>query len=688
MKPLINKQLVRLLRQCVNLTYVRRLIFFAYRLSNREDTRAQQKTMLDNYGHAIRGVEKALQRHEALLNDLQNQLQQGVAHEPPLEKQIDGLNNEVLPGNRSTLPPARLTPNVPINVSLIINTYNRLHTLPNTLNSLNYLRYPHLEVIVVDGPSTDGTRQYLQAVWASKVKIYTCDVANLAKSRNIGLKQAAGDIVCFIDDDAVPEADWIEELVSAYQNKKVAAVGGWTRNRTGVAVQFAHLSCNRSSVSESDRSDPLKTQTYKPHAEKFPTIGGGNASFRRSALLEISGFDEEYAYYAEDADLVLRLLDTGYELRTVSTAEVHHYTASSHIRSQTGNICSWSKTMTSIAYFCIKNAAPATSFWHCLEQIEEQKYILRRNTRYRLAVNRIDHANFERLMAEIDQSSRQGITDAFAFPCRQLIKNHIHQPSPWKAFPRLLTAPSRLRLAFIVDADAPSTEKGDTLSLRHLAQALADAGHEITVITQTETSHQHTVSFETNLWVHRLPNNSPMAATFPPGMPTGIPDAFRQTAGRILAELDRVNQRRQIHYVIGTNWNLSLAAVIASRQYPVVLHLCLQDTLAWQEKTLDYRRYAAQITDARAQALQQATHILACSQTVCRDAALNLNLCLDEQRITLFPLNTASSAVQTLESILTDLRTTQGKLHSEQSDALQRDEKTKHCVYKEMKITS
>lgn len=668
MKKFIKKQLVRYITKFAKITYIRRLILFVFRLYNREIA-GSQEAMLDNYGHAIQGLEKALHRHETSLNYLQDQLQQFVANNKHLKEQVEVVNSETLSESTSILQHSRLTPNLAIKVSLVINTYNRLHTLPNTLNSLSYLRYPYLEVIVVDGPSIDGTLDYLQAVWANKIKIYTCNEANLAKSRNIGIMKASGDIVCYIDDDAVPEADWIDELVSAYQDSKVAAVGGWTRDRTGVGFQTHYTVFGRNASYESSVSNSLQTQPYNPYAEKFPGVIGVNASFRRSALLEIGGFDEKYAYLTEESDIVLRLLDAGYEVRTVPTAEVHHYLAPSHIRSNQDNILSFSQIMSSITYFCIKNASPATSFRRCLEVIEERKEEFRLDLCYKLITKRIERAHFDQLLTELNQFSRQGITDTFAFPCRQLMKNDLTQQAQWQAFPRLLAAPQCLRLAFILE-EYPPSPNDITLSIYHLAQSLAAAGHEITVITQTETN-QHTVSFETNLWIHRLPNDTSMTATFPQGMPSGLPDTFRHTAGRVLAELDRINERRQIHYVIGSNWNLSLAAVIASNQYPVVLYLCLQDTAAWQEKILDYPKYATQITYAETQALQQANHILASSKTVCRDVALNFNICLDEKRISLFSVDDCRSAVQRLESILYDFHCTKGELYSRQLNPLQ-----------------
>ena len=202
-------------------------------------------------------------------------------------------------------------------ISLVINTYNRMHTLPNTLEAIQFLRYPDLEVLVVDGPSTDGTREYLQAFWQGKLKILTCEFANLSKSRNIGIQHATGDVVCFTDDDGLPEPDWLDQLVLAYADDKVAAAGGWVRNHTGVAYQTKYIISTRNSMSEVMVESPDKLPECQPFAPKFPGLIGVNSSFRRSALLEVGGFDEEYAYYLDETDVILRLVDAGYRVDLV-----------------------------------------------------------------------------------------------------------------------------------------------------------------------------------------------------------------------------------------------------------------------------------------------------------------------------------------------------------------------------------
>src|SRR5688500_11135729 len=121
-------------------------------------------------------------------------------------------------------------------VSVVINTYNRAQSLAVTLASFSQLEYPGFEVIVVNGPSDDGTDALLEQ-YSGQIKVGSCTHANLSESRNIGLALAAGDIVAFIDDDAYPDPAWLDRLVEGYDSDEVAAVGGPVWDHTGAALQ-------------------------------------------------------------------------------------------------------------------------------------------------------------------------------------------------------------------------------------------------------------------------------------------------------------------------------------------------------------------------------------------------------------------------------------------------------------------
>jgi glycosyltransferase involved in cell wall biosynthesis len=111
-------------------------------------------------------------------------------------------------------------------ISVVMNTYNRAASLEKTLEALRRQTYSKFEVVVVNGPSTDTTDTVLSQ-YARDVRIACCPDRKLGVSRNIGINIASGDIVAFIDDDAVPEVTWLEKLAIAYADPLVAAAGGY-----------------------------------------------------------------------------------------------------------------------------------------------------------------------------------------------------------------------------------------------------------------------------------------------------------------------------------------------------------------------------------------------------------------------------------------------------------------------------
>ena len=123
---------------------------------------------------------------------------------------------------------------------MIVNTVDRAELLRRLLRSLQGLRYANFEVVVVVGPSSDNTRAVLDA-WAGRIKLRDCPEENLARSRNIGLAAAAGEIAAFIDDDSVAEPDWLDRLVAPMRDAEVVGAGGPIRDRSGVAFQAKAL---------------------------------------------------------------------------------------------------------------------------------------------------------------------------------------------------------------------------------------------------------------------------------------------------------------------------------------------------------------------------------------------------------------------------------------------------------------
>jgi len=111
-------------------------------------------------------------------------------------------------------------------VSVVLLTRNSAATVPRALESIfNQTRIPD-EVVVVDGNSKDGT---LSIVKQFPVKIVTEPGAGFGHARNVGVDNAAEDLVFFIDSDCYAEPNWIEKILSHFDRAEITGVTGQTR---------------------------------------------------------------------------------------------------------------------------------------------------------------------------------------------------------------------------------------------------------------------------------------------------------------------------------------------------------------------------------------------------------------------------------------------------------------------------
>lgn len=118
-------------------------------------------------------------------------------------------------------------------VSIIICTYNRADLLRITLESLSSLQdIEKAEVLIVDNNSSDHTRSVADAfikLNKSKIVAHYCFelMQGLSAARNTGIHAAEGDIIAFLDDDAVPCEEWIITILTTFDSRRdVYAMGG------------------------------------------------------------------------------------------------------------------------------------------------------------------------------------------------------------------------------------------------------------------------------------------------------------------------------------------------------------------------------------------------------------------------------------------------------------------------------
>ncbi|MEM4662842.1 MAG: glycosyltransferase family 2 protein, partial [Candidatus Diapherotrites archaeon] len=117
------------------------------------------------------------------------------------------------------------------NVSIIVATYNRANILRKTLNAMLKLKYPSkYEIIVINDGSTDNTREMLNKEFLGNDKITIINFEKnqgVCKARNAGIKIAKHEIIVTMDDDCIPDKNWLKDLVSGFSDPKVAVVSSY-----------------------------------------------------------------------------------------------------------------------------------------------------------------------------------------------------------------------------------------------------------------------------------------------------------------------------------------------------------------------------------------------------------------------------------------------------------------------------
>lgn len=211
-------------------------------------------------------------------------------------------------------------------ISVIVCTYNGDATLRACLTSLQTLRYPNYEVLVIDDGSAGLVSEIVRDF--PSVRYIQQAHAGLSVARNRGAAEASGEILAYTDDDCIADEDWLTFLASGFDDPQWVACGGPNippppRNET-------------ESVVASAPGAPSHVLLSDIEAEHLP---GCNLAIRKSALEAIGGFDPAHRVAGDDVDICWRLRDAGGRLRFVPGAMVWHhrrYTVKAYLRQQSG----------------------------------------------------------------------------------------------------------------------------------------------------------------------------------------------------------------------------------------------------------------------------------------------------------------------------------------------------------------
>lgn len=184
-------------------------------------------------------------------------------------------------------------------VSVVIPAYNEEDGIAACLESLLAVKYPNLEIIVIDDKSSDRTAEiasnYPVKLVRRKVRGERC------AARNDGIMLAQGQFAAFVDADCTVKDDWLSVLMSDFSDETVVGVGGVVlTQRKGLLAAARNYAARENYGDEEKPSETLD-------------LPGGNSCYRTEILRRVGGFDAAYGRH-ETFELGVRLRHMGYKL--------------------------------------------------------------------------------------------------------------------------------------------------------------------------------------------------------------------------------------------------------------------------------------------------------------------------------------------------------------------------------------
>ena len=351
-------------------------------------------------------------------------------------------------------------------VSVIVVSHGRPALLRRALIGIGQVFYRPFELVVVADAA--GLEAIADLPFGDRIKTALQDTPNISAARNAGLALSCGQIVAFIDDDAVPEPTWLTHLVFPLLDTDIAAATGTVLGRNGISVQWA----NRV-VDQLGRAFPAPPGPLP--GGRAVKLEGTNMAIRREVAVALGGFDEGFAFYLDETDLAYRLMRAGHRVVHAPFATVHHGFAASERRTGDRVPLSLFEIGQSSMHYLQKHATG--------DEVTEGLSAIRAEQSER--VERL--VNSGALTVQAGAKLLDGF-EAGLDAGKTLSVSSFEASGPSPAFQPLLSSP----------APDPALLTGRWLSRRRLqvkAQSLAQDGRSVTLMIFDHTMRAHRVVF-------------------------------------------------------------------------------------------------------------------------------------------------------------------------------------------------
>ena len=184
---------------------------------------------------------------------------------------------------------------IPGRVSIVIALWNQKHYVAKTIESALAQTYGDIEIIVVDDGTTGDPDSVLRPY---PISLFRQQNKGCAVARNRGIEQATGEFIVIIDSDDLLDKDYIVKTMPLMKD----GVGAVTTDFARFGLDTSHTILTKPTLLKELVSNEMTC----------------TALFRRKALIDIGGYNEEFLHGYEDWEMWINLLKHGWQVEVLN----------------------------------------------------------------------------------------------------------------------------------------------------------------------------------------------------------------------------------------------------------------------------------------------------------------------------------------------------------------------------------
>lgn len=214
-------------------------------------------------------------------------------------------------------------------VTIITSAYNAERTIERTISSIRNQTYPYFEYLLINHGSTDQTGELIAESCAADARLKAITIKEntgfIGKALNIGLRQASGEYICFLDADDIYEKDFLEIMLdNMMQNECDVGICGYSYFSEKENKVFFTFSQQNSLISTYEEYQRFFREEFDK-SDCFTNIDFyWNKCYRREYLKKHDCFFRETSLLIADAFFNMELLKTNPKVAFLSNSGVLH----------------------------------------------------------------------------------------------------------------------------------------------------------------------------------------------------------------------------------------------------------------------------------------------------------------------------------------------------------------------------